>query len=479
MFVAKKIAYNVLANSLSKILTIVLALASLSLITRYLGKEGFGDYATALAFLSFFSALADLGLNSSLTREISRPNASEKDIVSKIFSLRIVVSLLILLLAPFFVFLFPYSLEVKKAIVLVAISFFFSSSYQVLNGIFQKKLVMDKVALVEFLGKILQFLVIFVAVKFQMGFLWVVSSLLFYMIFNFIGVFWWSRKYLIFNFKIDWEYWKKFLKESYPIGISALVVFIYFKLDTILLSLLKTNSDVGIYNVAYKVIENITFFPAMIIGLVFPIFSQTIFSQKERFFEVSNNIYKVFWIIVIPLLVGTIFFSKQIIYFIGGPNFSQSVLVLRILIFALALIFFGNFFNSILIAGNKQNKLLKILSLVAIFNILLNLILIPKFSYLGAAFSSVFTEFLVVLGGVYVVSKELNYFPQIKNFSKIIFSGIIMVLFFFLFRQYNFLVVGIIGSILYILSLWLLGVVKSDEIGGIISIKRKKNAKFS
>jgi len=152
---------------------------------------------------------------------------------------------------------------------------------------------------------------------------------------------------------------------------------------------------------------------------------------------------------------------------------------LRILIFALALIFFGNFFNSILIAGNKQNKLLKILSLVAIFNILLNLILIPKFSYLGAAFSSVFTEFLVVLGGVYVVSKELNYFPQIKNFSKIIFSGIIMVLFFFLFRQYNFLVVGIIGSILYILSLWLLGVVKSDEIGGIISIKRKKNAKFS
>jgi len=110
MFVAKKIAYNVLANSLSKILTIVLALASLSLITRYLGKEGFGDYATALAFLSFFSALADLGLNSSLTREISRPNASEKDIVSKIFSLRIVVSLLILLLAPFFVFLFPYSL---------------------------------------------------------------------------------------------------------------------------------------------------------------------------------------------------------------------------------------------------------------------------------------------------------------------------------------------------------------------------------
>ncbi|PIU08585.1 MAG: hypothetical protein COT31_02420, partial [Candidatus Moranbacteria bacterium CG08_land_8_20_14_0_20_34_16] len=64
-------------------------------------------------------------------------------------------------------------------------------------------------------------------------------------------------------------------------------------------------------------------------------------------------------------------------------------------------------------------------------------------------------------------------------FSKIIFSGIIMVLFFFLFRQYNFLVVGIIGSILYILSLWLLGVVKSDEIGGIISIKRKKNAKFS
>lgn len=478
MFVAKKIAYNVLVSSLSKILTTVLALASLSLITRYLGKEGFGNYATALAFLSFFSALADLGLNSSLTREISRPNASEKEIVSKIFSLRIIVSFLILLFVPFLIFFFPYSLEVKKAIFIVAISFFFSSSYQVLNGIFQKKLVMDKVALVEFLGKILQFLVIFVAVKFKMGFLWVVSSLLFYMIFNFIGVFWWSRKYLIFSFKIDWEYWKNFLWESYPIGISALVVFIYFKLDTIILSLLKTSSEVGIYNVAYKVIENITFFPAMIIGLVFPIFSQTIFSQRKRFLEVSNNLYKVFWIIVIPLLAGTLFFSEQIIHFIGGPNFSQSVLVLRILIFALALIFFGNFFNSILIAGNKQNKLLKILSLVAIFNILLNLILIPKISYLGAAISSVLTEFLVVLGGAYVVSKELNYFPKIKNFSKLIFSGIFLILFFFVFRRYNFLLVGVIGSVFYILSLWVLGIIKNDEIFGIISIK-KTNARIS
>ena len=69
------------------------------------------------------------------------------------------------------------------------------------------------------------------------------------------------RKYIPLKPQFDFAYWKKFLREAAPLGISAIVVFAYFKMDTILLSVLKTNAEVGIYNAAYKVIENISFFP--------------------------------------------------------------------------------------------------------------------------------------------------------------------------------------------------------------------------
>ena len=69
----RKIAYNIIFNSLMKVVTtVVLSLVSIRLITGYLGKEGFGDYSTILAFFAFFSAIADLGIGSITAREIAR-----------------------------------------------------------------------------------------------------------------------------------------------------------------------------------------------------------------------------------------------------------------------------------------------------------------------------------------------------------------------------------------------------------------------
>ena len=130
MIVARKIAYNVVISSISKVLSTILALVSIAFITRYLGKEGFGNYATVLAFLSFFAAIADLGLYSISTREISKEGSDEKKIIGNIFVLRIVSALAVLILAPIIVSFFPYPPEVKAGVIVVAFSFIFSSGYQ-------------------------------------------------------------------------------------------------------------------------------------------------------------------------------------------------------------------------------------------------------------------------------------------------------------------------------------------------------------
>lgn len=471
MIIARKIAYNVIVSSVSKIFSTALALVSIGLITRYLGKDGFGSYATVLAFFAFFSAIADLGLYSTATREISRPGADESKIIGNVFSLRIIISLLVFFISPAIIFFFPYPLEVKKAIMVVVFSFLFSSTYQILNGVFQKNLAMDKVAVSELLGKILQVAFIFWAIKMNLGFLWIIFSVLLNMILSFLLIYFLSKKYISFKLNFDFSYWKNFLKESYPLGIAAFVTFIYFKIDTILLSVLKSSSDVGIYNAAYKVIENIAFFPAMIIGLIFPIMSKTIFSDKERFRDISDKTFKVFWIIIIPLVIGTLFLSDKIIFLIGGGGFYQSGAVLRILIFSLAFIFLGTFFSAILIAGNKQRKLMVVLLIAAVVNVASNLFFIPQYSYLAAATISVITEMLVVVGTFYIIIKEIKYIPRIENFLRILFSGGLMTGYFFIFREMNFPLLAISSTLVYLLSLWILKAVKTEELSSIISKK--------
>ncbi len=465
---AQKIAYNVVVNAVMKVLATALALVGIGLLTRYLGQAGFGDYATVLAFFAFFSALADLGLYAVTTREISRFQKDEENIISNIFTLRLVISLLIFFFVPFFVYFLPYTKEVKIGIVIIAGAFVFSSSYMVLNGIFQKRLVMDKVAFIEFLGKIVQVSFIALAVWRKWSFVWIITSLLLLSFFNFTFIVILARRYVKFKLSFNWKYWKNFLKMSLPMGIAAFIAFLYFKMDTILLSLLKGSQAVGIYNGAYKIIENITFFPGMIMGLILPLFSRYIFADYKEFYKIANKTFKVFLVLVIPLIIGVWFLASDIVLIIGGKKFIESAPILQILIVALGFIFFGNFFNNILLAGNLQSKLMKALAFCATFNIVANIILIPHYSYWGSAIISLLTEALVVILTAYLVKKHLNYFPTFENGYKFILSGGVMALFLFLSPYRNFFFLLITSSLIYFLMLYITQSITYKEIKSLL-----------
>lgn len=473
MSVARKIAYNAAVNAVAKVLSTVLALVSIGFITRYLGVAGFGNYALSLTFFSFFGALADLGLYSVVTREISRRGADEKTILGNIFALRLLISSCVLMFAGATVWLLPYTEEVKVAILFSALGFLFSSSYSVLNGVFQKNLVMDRVAMVELAGKMLQLVCIAIIVQVNAGFLAVMGAFSLNMLFNFVGVFWISRKLVVFHLTFDFTYWKRFLRESLPVGVSAIVTFLYFKFDTVLLSLLQDETAVGVYSGAYKIIENLVFFPSMVVGLVLPLFSKYIFEKRETFALLADKVFKVFALIVFPLAVGVWFTAEQIVSIVGGPDFVSSGPVLRVLVFALGCVFFGNLFNAVLLAGNRQKDLMYILSGCAVINLTLNFFVISRYSYIGAAYTSVLTEALVMLAGAYLCSTHLQYRPQILSLWRILVPTCAMGgTLFLLHPVLGFLPLVVVAVGVYAGGAVLTNAVTKSEIGAIFSRKK-------
>jgi len=461
--IAQKITYNIIVNGVAKVLSIALALFGIGILSRYLGTDGFGKYTIMLTFFAFFSAVGDFGLYSIATREISRDGANEHWILSRIFTLRLIISSTIFFLATIFVWFLPYSHDVKVGILIAAGAFIFSSSYGLLNGLFQKHLAMDKVALVELSGKVVQITVLFTIVKLELGFIVVAFSLFATMLWNFFFIFIFSRKFTKIKLCIDKIYWKSFIRESAPMGISAFVTFLYFKIDTILLSFFTTSSNVGIYGAAYKIIETLVFFPAMVIGLMFPLFSRYIFTDKKIFIKISNIILKLFTLITVPLVIVTFFLAPHIISIVNGPEFSESATVLQILIFALASIFFGHLFTNILIAGSQQKKLMLALIAAAIINIVANIILIPLYSYTGAAIVSVITEIFVVATTSFIVVRYTPYkFTSIK-LPFILLAGSTMILIHLTLPLPPFITASI-SIIVYSILLFAFRVIRRDDI---------------
>lgn len=470
MALARKIAYNVVFNSVLKVAsTVFIALMSIRLVTGYLGQGGFGEYATVLAFFAFFGAIGDLGLANVTVREISKPEADEAKILGTIVTLRFLASGALILLAPLVLFLLQYRTEVKLGIMIVVVALLFSQFSTLLNSLYQKRLAMDRVAMVEFVGKVLQLILIYGVVHFDLGFTALIGVLLINMAFNASVVFWLSRRLVTFSLNIDTAYWGRFLKDALPLGAMAMITFLYFKMDTILLSVLQPASEVGIYNVAYKVMENLIFFPAMLVGLILPLLSRSYQHNREQFELIAHKTAKVFCAIVLPVVIGILFLAPDIIRIVSGGGFEASAAVLRVLAFSLAGIFFGHYFNMLILVGNVQKKLMYLLLGVALTNITLNLFLIKTFSYRGAAVASAVTEALVVMVSAGLVWKVLGFFPRPDRLFSILLSGGMMAITLFFLSSQSFLIAGGVSAFVYIAALWIFRAISSEEVKNVFT----------
>jgi O-antigen/teichoic acid export membrane protein len=471
MTLIRKIAYNTIISAGARVIGVALSLVSIGFIARYLGKEGFGSYSLILAFLYTFNILADLGLYSLMTREISRPGADEKKIASNIFTLRIIALLIFLGLAIIAIWFFPYTSQIKLGVLIASVAFLFMSSTQVLMGIFQKYLRMDKPSLAELIGRLTQLGLVILFVSLDLGFFAILFAVIISTFLIFIINFIFARGHIPFTFAFNFSLWKKLLKAALPIGISIIFTLIYFRIDSIFLSLPAINrasispiADVGIYNIAYKVLEGLIFFPAMFVGLVMPLLSKFAFSNPEQFKKIFQKTLDVLIIFIIPLIIGLLILSLPMVVLIGGKDFTASAQALQILAFAIGLIFLGNLFGHSIIALDKQKIAAWIYFGGMIFNVITNLIFIPKYSYLGAAMTTVFTEVLVTVLMFYLIYKTIHYFPSFKIIFKILLASLVMAVFLYLFQGWNLFLLIILSITIYAAVLYLIKGIRKEEI---------------
>lgn len=272
MSLSRSIFYNTLAQSLGKIIAVfVIGLASINLLTSYLAERGFGQYNTVLAFLGIVASLADLGLYIWLVREISTSGNSNDKIISNVLGLRLVTATGFLLLGAGVAILLPYEAEVKRAMFVAVAAFLFVSVNQVLIGIFQKHLAQYLVTAAEVIGRLINLILIYLFVRQHLGLSAFMVALIVGNACQFLLTLILARRYERFGIGFDFTLWKRILRASWPLAFSVVLNLVYFKADTVILSLVSTPEAVGVYSLPYKILEILLAFPAMFAGLIMPL----------------------------------------------------------------------------------------------------------------------------------------------------------------------------------------------------------------
>jgi O-antigen/teichoic acid export membrane protein len=466
MNAVRTLAKNTTVLLVANIISYLLGFFTTLYTARYLGVEGFGVLSLALSITGIFAVFTDFGLSPLTTREVSRNKLLARKYIGNVIIIKILLAILTFALAILVVYILGYPQSVKTIVYLITLSIIFGSLTGIFNSIFQAFQKMEYISFNIILNSILMITGILTVIHYGLGIIalasvyFVSSGLILILIFII-----YSWKFFLPKIDIDLNFWKPTLKEASFFGLSSIFVVIYFYIDSVMLSIMIGNSAVGIYNAASKLIFVLLFIPGVFLTSIFPLMSQHFESSKNLLkMEYEKSVKYLFAIAVFIFVYGFIFADK-IILIIYGTEYGASILALQMLIFVVPIIFVTSLFGNILGAINKQRIITIVAGMIALFNIIVNLILIPKYSYLGASIATVLTEGLGFILMYIYISKYFLKISVTQNILKTVICGILTILvIYYLKININWILAAILGVFIYLLILYLLKIITKEDL---------------
>ncbi len=368
-------------------------------IARYLGPEQFGVLNYALAFTGLFGAIATLGLQSIVVRDIVRDPDGASLTLGTAALLQFVGGLIAYLLILMSIFYLRH--EDPLALNIVAIMgsmllfkasdiavYWFESQVQskyvvwVQNSTFLV-FVLGKVALILNNASLTAFVWLMLAEA-------VLAALTLIIIFGRFGK-------PLATLKANSKRAKTLLKDSYPLLLSSIAIVIYMKIDQIMLGEMVGEKSVGIFSAAVKISEALYFVPMMIVSSVFPAIIANKQTNEALYLERVQRLYNA--LAFISVTVGLVFSlaSTWLIDTLYGANYAEAAIILSIQVWAGVFVAMGVGRGPWLHAENLQYMSHWYISFGVLVNIVLNYFMIPIYEGAGAAFATIVSQVIVAI----------------------------------------------------------------------------------
>lgn len=381
-----------------QILRIIAGLLVGIYVARYLGPEKFGLFNYVIAFVAIFSAIAKLGLDGIIVRDLV--NAPEKrDIyLGTGFWIKIlgaVAAILVILVA---VSITGNDYTTKLYIVLIATGLVFQSS-EVVDYYFQSRVLAKYVSISKISQLLLSSLlkIYFVAINADLFWFVLVSVIDQASLAAALAYAYSKQKIGAFSFKFDRNAAREMLQSAKPLIISGILVSAYSSMDRVIIKEMLGVREVGIYAAAAGLVTAFNIVPRLIANSLFP----AILNAKKQSEQLYNRRLSLLYknILAFGLMVSLLVtvFAGSITSFLYGPDFSNAAAVLQIYIWNFLLICFSSIFGKWLLSENLQHLTPRFTLMAIVVNIAGCIVLIPFWSIKGAAIAALGSQLIPLI----------------------------------------------------------------------------------
>lgn len=443
MSLGKKIAWNTGVQVAGRAIKMGINVLLFSLIMQLFGAEGLGHYETVFAYVALFELIADMGLNTIITKWVTRREEAEASrIIGNVLGLRLALSLLMLGLLFGTLPFFQYSSEENVGILLASLSTVSLLFNAVMMGIFQIKLCMERHVLGDLVG-VLVTLLLTLLVWWQGGnFLLVIAAKVAGNVVWLLISLYYGYRAIPFGFLVDRKLWQEIMHEALPIGMAIILWRVYYRADTLLLRSLPvpdhihipTGKDaqafvVGVYGAAYRFFDLLVSLPGMFMVATFPVLAKYAFSDRPRFLSLYQKSFNVIIVLAFPMVTGIFWLADATIAFVAQDTYHEFVeagTILQLLALAAFFNFFNSLNNGVIVAVNKHNRLLVLNFFAVIVNIAGNLWVIPRYSHIGAAGTTMATECLVFFASFFIIHQAKVQLPHFQALGSVLLATTLM-----------------------------------------------------
>jgi O-antigen/teichoic acid export membrane protein len=378
-----------------KILRMVMGLFVGVWVARYLGAEKFGMLSYAQAFVGLFSAIATLGLNGIVIRELVKYPEKESELLGTAFILKLfgaVLTLFILYIA----IQFTSNDSLTNSLIFIIASATIFQAFNVIDFYFQAKVMSKYVVFANSVSLLLSSILKIVLILNQAPLIYFAFIVLFDSIVLAIGYIYWyfkiKREFFIKKINFSFDLAKSLLKDSWPLILSGIVISIYMKIDQVMIKEMLDSEAVGNYAVAVRLSEIWYFIPMVITLSLFPAIVNAKKISEELYYKRLQKLYDLMVWIAISIAIPITFLSDWIVNLLYGIQYSESADVLKVHIWAGVFVFLGVASGKWFLSENLQKLAFYRTLFGAIINIILNFIMIPKYGIIGASIATLISQ---------------------------------------------------------------------------------------
>jgi O-antigen/teichoic acid export membrane protein len=358
------------------------------MLARYLGRGYNGIINGGIAYIYFFSAIATLGLDQFIVKELHQFPDNRDQILGTSFWMKIMAGLCCIPIIYTAYLIYPAK-GTPYNYILIFSTIGIIQAFTVIDAYFQSQVQSKYIMQVQIAGNLISAFIKLLLIYTKQPLIYFIYAYTFDFLLISIGYYFtYQRKQRsIFKWSFNYQLAVKLLKYSWPLIISGIMVSLYMKIDAIMLQNIAGVKEAGAYATVAQFSEAWNFIPAVIVTSLFPAILNARRDDVARYKKRIQHLYDLMVYLSLPVAI-IITFASPLIYKLLTPEYAYAAPTLSVHIWSGVFVFLGAASSQYLIAENFNKLTFIRTGFGAIVNIVLNLILIPHMGMMGAAIAT-------------------------------------------------------------------------------------------